>query len=64
MSAVGPSSQVSMAHYADIPFTSNCIKCMEYSLCFDMHDAAHTMMISDITTNAWLIDFCHKAIKP
>ena len=25
---------------------------------------AHTMMISDITTNAWLIDFCHKAIKP
>ena len=29
-----------------------------------MHDAAHTMMISDIATNAWLIDFCHKAIKP
>ena len=28
----------------------------------DMHDAAHTMMISDIATNAWLIDFCHKAI--
>ena len=28
----------------------------------DMHDAAHTMMISDITTSAWLIDFCHKAI--
>ena len=27
-------------------------------------DAAHTMMISDITTNAWLIDFCQKAIKP
>ena len=27
-----------------------------------MHDAAHTMMISDIATNAWLIDFCHKAI--
>ena len=26
--------------------------------------AAHTMMISDIATNAWLIDFCHKAIKP
>ena len=21
-------------------------------------------MISDIATNAWLIDFCHKAIKP
>ena len=28
----------------------------------DMHDAAHTMMISDIATSAWLIDFCHKAI--
>ena len=28
----------------------------------DMHDAAHTMMISDITTSAWLIDFCHRAI--
>ena len=28
----------------------------------DMHDAAHTMMISDIATSAWLIDSCHKAI--
>ena len=28
----------------------------------DMHDAAHTLMISDIATGAWLIDFCHKAI--
>ena len=28
----------------------------------DMHDAAHTMMISDIATSAWLINFCHKAI--
>ena len=28
----------------------------------DMHDAAHAMMISDIATSAWLIDFCHKAI--
>ena len=28
----------------------------------DMRDAAHTMMISDIATSAWLIDFCHKAI--
>ena len=28
----------------------------------DMHNAAHTMMISDIATSAWLIDFCHKAI--
>ena len=28
----------------------------------DMHDAAHTMMISDIATSAWLIDFCHKAM--
>ena len=30
----------------------------------DMHDAAHTMRISDIATSAWLFDFCHKAIKP
>ena len=28
----------------------------------DMHDAVHTVMILDITTSAWLIDFCHKAI--
>ena len=28
----------------------------------DMHNAAHTMTISDIATSAWLIDFCHKAI--
>ena len=27
-----------------------------------MHDAVHTMMILYITTSAWLIDFCHKAI--
>ena len=30
----------------------------------DIHDAVHAMMISDITTSAWLIDFCHKAIEP
>ena len=30
----------------------------------DMRDAAHIMRISDITTSAWLIDFCHKAIEP
>ena len=28
----------------------------------DMHDAVHTMMISDIATNVWLIDVCDKAI--
>ena len=28
----------------------------------DMHDAVHTMMISDIATSTWLIDFCHKAM--
>ena len=37
-------------------YTSRCSK--------DMHDAAHIMMISDITTSAWLIDFCHKTINP
>ena len=30
----------------------------------DMHNAAHTMRISDIVTSAWLIDFCHKATEP
>ena len=29
---------------------------------FILHDAVHTMMISDIATSAWLIDFCHKGI--
>ena len=28
----------------------------------DIHNAVHTMMISDIATSAWLIDFCHKDI--
>ena len=30
----------------------------------DMHDAAHTMMISDIATSAWLIDFCQRLYSP
>ena len=29
----------------------------------DMHDAVNTMMILDISTSAWLIDFCHKALR-
>ena len=29
-----------------------------------MHDAAHIMMILDIATRAWFLDFCHKAIWP
>ena len=29
-----------------------------------MQDAAHIMMILDIATNVWFIDFCHKAIWP
>ena len=28
-----------------------------------MHDTAHNMMISDIATSAWLIDFCYKALR-
>ena len=28
---------------------------------YDMHDAAHTMMISNIAKSALLINFCHKA---
>ena len=37
---------------------------LEKSLSLHMHNAAHTMKLSDITTSAWLIDFCHKAIEP
>ena len=29
----------------------------------DIHDAAHTIMISDIATSAWLIDFCHLRLE-
>ena len=29
-----------------------------------MHNAAHTMMISDIATSAWLINFFNKALYP
>ena len=29
----------------------------------DMHDAAHIMMILDITTGTWLMNFCLKATK-
>ena len=29
---------------------------------YNMQGAAHTMMILDITTSAWWIDLCHKAI--
>ena len=32
-----------------------------FFLSFDIRNH-HTMMISDIATSAWLIDFCHKAI--
>ena len=28
-----------------------------------MHDAVHIMMILDIATSAWLIDFFHKAVQ-
>ena len=33
-----------------------------FHISLDMHDAVHTMMISDISTSARLIDFCHEAI--
>ena len=45
----------------DLPFLALLMVCTFHSS-LDMHDAAHTMMISDIATSAWLIDFCHKAI--
>ena len=56
-------------HIVNFPFFSSTyhlallIVCIFHSS-LDMHDAVHTMMISDVTTSAWLIDFCHKAIQP
>ena len=55
-------------HIVNFPFLSNSIPynlallmvCTFHSS-LDMHDAAHTMRISDIATGGWLIDFCHKA---
>ena len=54
-------------HIVNYPFlSSNIPSGPSYGVSFhssiDMHDTAHTMMISDIATSAWLIDFCHKAI--
>ena len=28
-----------------------------------MYDVAHIMMILDVTISAWLIDFCHIALR-
>ena len=35
---------------------------MVYTFCSskDMHNAAHNMIISDIATSSWLIDFFHR----
>ena len=53
-------------HIVNFPyFSSNIPSGLSYGTfrsSLDMHNAAHTMMISDIATSAWLIDFCHKAI--
>ena len=54
-------------HIVNFPFLSSTYHQALLMVCIfhsslDMHDAAHTMMISDIATSAWLIDFCHKAI--
>ena len=31
---------------------------------YDMHNAAHVMVILDIATSAWLSDFCQETIQP
>ena len=54
-------------HIVNFPYLSSNIPSGLFMVCtfhssLDMHDAAHTMMISGIATSAWLIDFCHKAI--
>ena len=49
-------------HIVNFPYHQALLMVCTFHSSLDMHDAAHTMMISDITTSAWLIDFCHKAI--
>ena len=54
-------------HNVNFPFLSSISHLALLMVCIfhsslDMHDAVHTMMISDIATSAWLIDFCHKTI--
>ena len=56
-------------HIVNFPFLSATYHLALLMVCtfhssLDMHDAAHTMRISDIPTSAWLIDFCHKGIEP
>ena len=43
------------------PLKSGFLLVCTFHSSLDMHNAAHTMMISYIATSAWLIDFCHKA---
>ena len=54
-------------HIVNFPFLSSNIPSgnsygVYISQPLDMHDATHTMMISDIATSACLTDFCHKVI--
>ena len=50
-------------HIVNFPFlSSNMPSGPSYGVYISQHDAAHTMIISDIAISAWLIDFCHKAI--
>ena len=54
-----------LADYLDLTFiidSGGKLSQLTFHSSLDMHDTAHTMMISDITTSAWLIDFSHKAI--
>ena len=46
---------------SNIPSQALLMVCIFHSL-LDMHGAVHMIMISDVATSAWLIDFCHKAI--
>ena len=55
------SAQKGEAHNKSAPKLALLMVCTFHSS-LDMHDAAHTTMISDIATSAWWTDFCHKAI--
>ena len=57
-------STLSIFHFFPATYHLALLMVCTFHSSLDMHNAAHTMRISDIATSAWLIDFCHKAIEP
>ena len=55
-------------HIVNFPFLSSNYQLALLMVCifhssFDMHNAFHTRMISDIATSAWLVDFCQEVFQ-